>query len=460
MYWANFLHIYQPPTQKEFWVKKIANESYRKIIDGFKKNPRTKATLNINAVLTELFAKYNCQDVIDGLRALAEKGQIEFTASAKYHPFLPMMPRAEIERQIILNTKTNKKYFGPVYNPIGFFPPEMAYSKAVAEVVAKMKFRWLILDELAYSGKIKDIDWRSLYTIKGFDGLNVFFREREASFRILSAEVGMSVFTGNMLVKLLGDRVRQNEYLITAMDGETFGHHRPGLEMLLFDLYTVRELEPITISELLNRFTMTKAVEPRPSSWALMKRDIEQNTPYSRWKDKDNVIQALQWKLTSLAIKTLHQLPKTNRQFPKIRAELDRALHSDQYWWASAMPWWSIEMIEAGAKELRDVVLHSPKASKSDKERANKLYQDILYKSFDWQRSGKVEVLAKQADEDVTQRITKDIPYIPIDEFNAMVENLETQMKQAASSKEYERAAQIRDRVKELNEKKDQITKQ
>ena len=64
MIWANFLHIYQPPTQKEHWVKKIANESYRKLLKGFKKNPKVKVTLNINAVLTELFDKYNCRDVI------------------------------------------------------------------------------------------------------------------------------------------------------------------------------------------------------------------------------------------------------------------------------------------------------------------------------------------------------------------------------------------------------------
>ncbi len=90
MIWANFLHIYQPPTQKEYWVKKIANESYRKVLKGFKKNPKAKVTLNINAILTELFDKYNCKDVIADIKKLAERGQIELTASAKYHPFLPL----------------------------------------------------------------------------------------------------------------------------------------------------------------------------------------------------------------------------------------------------------------------------------------------------------------------------------------------------------------------------------
>jgi alpha-amylase/alpha-mannosidase (GH57 family) len=458
MIWANFLHIYQPPTQKEYWVKKIANESYRKVLKGFKKNPKAKVTLNINAVLTELFDKYNCRDVIADIKKLAERGQIELTASAKYHPFLPLMPKEEIIRQIKLNTETNKKYFGKAYRPKGFFPPEMAYNRKVGETVAELGFEWIILDELAFSGKIKDIDWEKIYNLKGFKDFFVFFRERESSFRILSAEIGMSVFSSNMLIQLLGERINKNEYLITAMDGETFGHHRPGLEDLLFDLYQTKELKPVTISDLLIQFKKRGTVDPRSSSWALMKKDIEQNTPFSRWQDKNNEIHSMQWQLTELALKSIKQINPSDKKFVEIRHNLDKALHSDQYWWASAMPWWSIEMMEAGAKDLKDVILETP-VPKKDKELAVQLYQNIIFTAFDWQRSGKVDALAKTADEDVTQRITTEMPYIPEAEFNKIVSNLEKQMLEAAKAREYERAAQIRNRVNELKEKKDQITK-
>lgn len=459
MYWANFLHIYQPPTQKEYWVRKIANESYRKLISGLRAHPRARLTLNINAGLTELFDQYGCQDVIAGIKELAERGQVELTASAKYHPFLPLMPAEEIIRQIKLNTETNKKYFGDAYQPVGFFPPEMAYSRDVAEVIAQQGYHWIILDELAFSGKTNDIDWSSLYTLTGRDDFYVFFRERDTSFRILSAEIGMSVFSSGMLIKLLGDRINKDEYLITAMDGETFGHHRPGLEQLLFDLYDTPELQSATLTELIDHFPKKKPINPRPSSWALMKKDIEQNTPYSRWKDKDNEIHEMQWELTNLAIASVHAMNTHDAHYAKVREQLDRAVHSDQYWWASAMPWWSIEMIEAGAKELKDITLTST-ATKINKKRARELYQQIIFTAFDWQRSGKVDTLAKSADEDVTQRITTDMPYIPEDEFNRMVENLEKQMREAAEAKEYERAAQIRNRVTELTEKKDQLTTQ
>ncbi|MBI3115601.1 MAG: UvrB/UvrC motif-containing protein [Candidatus Kerfeldbacteria bacterium] len=458
MYWANFLHIYQPPTQKAFWIKKIANESYRVLIRGLKANRRAKITLNVNAGLTELFARHGGRDIITDLAGLAKRGQVEFTGSAKYHPFLPLIPAGEIQRQIELNTATNKKFFGTVYQPKGFFPPEMGYSRKVADVARSLGFTWIVIDELAHTGTMDDTRWDTLYTLKGAEDFVVFFRDRNTSFRILSAEVGISIYSKGMLIKLLGDRLRSDEYLLTAMDGETFGHHRPGLDLLLFELYTVPELKPVTLTELTTTVVERTPVEPLDSSWALMKKDLEQKTPFARWNDEQNEIHKMQWRLTALAIASVAKLDPTHKDYPNVRAALDRSLHSDQYWWASASPWWSIEMIEAGAKELRDVVQANPTADGGQKAEAQRLYQDIVFTAFDWQRSDKIHELARASDEDITQRITTELPFIPVEEFTGIVKNLERQMLTAAKNKEYERAAQIRDRIRELEEKKDQIT--
>lgn len=459
MYWVNFLHIYQPPNQKPYWVKKIANESYRKLTKGFLADPNAKATININAGLTELFDKHGCRDIIGDLRVLAERGQIEFTSSGKYHPFFPLLPESEIIRQIKLNDETNKKYFGEAYKPKGLFPPEMGYNKNVAKIAQKLGFEWIIIDELGFSSEIGQMDRQTIYNIKDAAEVQIFFRQREMSFRILSAEASIEIFAPSMMIDLLSKKFSPQDYIVTAMDGETFGHHRPGLEDLLFGMYKEPSIKSVLLSDISSIFSKHQTAAPRDSTWALMKRDIERDTPYSRWFNPENPIHVMQWDLANLAIKAVKRLPENNTAYPIVRNELDRALHSDQFWWASAMPWWSIEMIERGAKELKDVIEHCPASKKAEIKRAKEWYAQILFTAFEWQREGKVEEVSRLSDEDVVVRITAEMPYIPEEEFNSIVNNLRYQMDASAKNLEFERAAQLRDRIRELEEKRPEITK-
>jgi UvrB/uvrC motif len=277
------------------------------------------------------------------------------------------------------------------------------------------------------------------------DNFSIFFRERRMSWVILSGQVG----TGRLLMQSLGERLHRQEYLLTAMDGETFGHHRPGLEQLLFEIYRDSALTTVTISELMNKFPH-RSVSPIPSTWALMEKDLEEKKPFSRWYDEDNDIHKLQWQLTNLAINEMAKVNQSDPGYTRARELLDKAIHSDQYWWASARPWWSVEMIERGAKELYDTVLAIPSVTDKIKEQAKHLYHSIIFTAFDWQRSGLVDELAHREDEDVRQRVDAGLPQLPRAEVDKMVKRLEDEMKLTASRQEFERAAQIRDRIAEL----------
>ncbi|MDI6591613.1 MAG: UvrB/UvrC motif-containing protein [Patescibacteria group bacterium] len=453
MFWANFLHIYQPPDQKKEILKKVVKESYQKLIQGLKENPKAKLTLNINACLTELLINHGFKDLVFDIKSLAERGQIELTASAKYHAFLPLLPENEIKRQIKLNQITNQKYFGKIYSPKGFFPPEMAFSNKVAKIAKSFGFDWILADEASFLG---EPDYSKIYKIKGMGDFKIFFREREASFKILSAQLA----SGPMLIAHLGERLKKDNYLLTAMDGETFGHHRPGLEKLLFDIYKSGELTTVTISELENYFKKEVICQPVPATWALMHKDLARNTPFSRWYDPKNKIHQLQWRLTNLAIKAVNSSNKKGRGWRKARMMLDKALHSDQYWWASAKPWWSLEILEKGAKELKDVVLAISGVSSIVKRQAQELYQKIVFLALDWQREGVVEDLVKEHyDEEVAMRLDTSAPYVPPEEFDKIIEHLRKQMLECARIEEFERAAQFRDRIKELKEKREEATK-
>jgi len=212
MYWSNFLHIYQPPTQTEEIVRKVTEESYRTLVRVLREAPGGKITLNISAVLTEQLARYGLNDVIRGLCELAERGQIEFTGSAMYHPILPLIPKDEVIRQVKLNTDVNQHYFGEIYKPTGFFPPEMCYSYEVAQTVAELGFRWIIVDELSFKGKIGSVKYDRLYKVEGLGDFLVFFKERPFSAGITygtypSAEPFLAALEGGL---------EKHSYLLTG----------------------------------------------------------------------------------------------------------------------------------------------------------------------------------------------------------------------------------------------------
>jgi hypothetical protein len=227
------------------------------------------------------------------------------------------------------------------------------------------------------------------------------------------------------------------------------------LENLLFEIYDSKLLAAKTISELPVLFPKREVVSAQPATWALMEKDLQSKQPFSRWKDKGNSIHALQWKLTDLALKTVESAgAKKNSGYKKARALLDLALHSDQYWWASARPWWSIEMIERGAKDLaQSIKLLRPNtpAIKSAQAAGQTLYDQILHTAFDWQRTGKVDQLSHKEDEDVRQRTDQNMPELPKAEIDKMVSELKKEMAAVVGHQEFERASQIRDRIAELN---------
>ncbi|MBU1149283.1 hypothetical protein KKI23_04295, partial [Patescibacteria group bacterium] len=321
MLWANFLHIYQPPTQLPDILERIAAESYRPIIKGLFKYKQAKITLNINGVLTAKLGndpKY--RDIVRDLGRLARLGRVEFVGSANNHAFLPLLPESEIRRQIILNQKTNSHYFGKVYQPEGFFSPEMAYSDKVARIAKDLGYKWMIVDELAFSGKENKVDFKQIHQVKGLGDFKVLFKDRRVSKLIVEAVVR----SGQSLNRELKQQQQQDRYLVTAMDGETFGHHRPGLEELLYDIFGQSQFKKAFISDLIKKFPVGPAVKPQPTTWSIFEQDLTKKLPYKLWWDSKNDLHKIQWAFTNFTINQVNQL-QGKKGYQKTRADLDDA---------------------------------------------------------------------------------------------------------------------------------------
>jgi hypothetical protein len=397
MYWSNFLHIYQPPTQTEEIVRKVTEEGYRTLVRVLREAPRGKITLNINAALTEQLARYGLDDVIRGLRELAERGQIEFTGSAMYHPILPLIPKGEVIRQIKLNSEVNQRYFGEVYKPTGFFPPEMCYSYEVAQTVADLGFRWIIVDELSFNGKIGSVKYDRLYKIEGLGDFLVFFKERP-----FSAGITYGTYpSAEPFLAALKDRLEGYSYLLTGTDGEVYGHHRPGQENLLAEVFAQNIPETCTISELIKHFKQVDTVNPLPSSWSTWEDEMARGVPYPQWQYPGHELHKLQWQLTDFALHIIKEVPPRAPGFTGARKLLDEGLHSCQYWWASCRPWWSVEMIEWGAQKLYQAVEWLGDAlDEKRKEEAGRLFQAVVSKAREWQESGEAQRLKQKYKEE------------------------------------------------------------
>lgn len=453
MYWANFLHFYQPAGQQPDILEAIVQQSYKPLLLGIKKRPRVHLTLNINGALLELFDAHGHRKLIDILRNLGRAGRVEFTSSAKYHAMLPFLESDEVVRQISTNDETSKFFLGDAYAPKGFFPPEMAYTDDIGRIISELGFKWILLDEIARGGADGNVDYTKLYRVSGTK-LNVFFRERRLSNLIMSAVVR----SRESLLTAMREDLKTKRYVLTAMDGETFGHHRPGLAEMLMDVYDAPEFELIKISDIPKHYRGDIAVLPEKSTWASSAQDIAQGIQFLSWSDPENPIHKWQWEFTKTALEEVRAMSKNHPRFNHVRAKMDEALSSDQFFWASAKPWWSVEMIEIGAWRLLDVIRNVPDVSAEKLKKASWYYENIISTAFTWQRTGKVRHMMREQ---------KSILRVPFKDrtigrggaergvyhaFMTMMKNLE---KKAARSREYEKAILWRDSAYKLSHKLD-----
>ncbi len=390
IYWAQLLHFYQPPTQIPSVLKKICDESYRPLLRVFEEHPNAHVTVNINGVLTDMLLDCGHNDVVDGLRRLAEKGQLEFTGTGKYHPILPLLPGEEVKRQIDLNAQTNRRFLGESYSPQGFFTPEMCYSSDILQPIMESGFRWIILSGIACPA-----EWPmdSVHLVER-DGrsLTLFFRDDVLSNRISFQDLSAREFIAHLEGWQGG---RKSIYVVTAMDAETYGHHIQDWERtflarvyqelkpngdpfpdvrqatalagqhaaLLANGEAAAKIQMVTISQLVNLFPQGQTIEPRPSSWSTLPDDMQNGNYYPLWQDKNNDVHLLQWEHLSICIELVNKAlecadnDESRRSATIARGLLDRAEHSCQMWWASNRPMWDINLIHMGMlDQLRTVV--------------------------------------------------------------------------------------------------------
>ena len=365
IYWAPLLHFYQPPTQSHAVLAKVCEESYRPLVRVFKEHPESRITVNMCGVLTEMLADHGYQDILRGLEKLGQAGQVEFTGSAKFHAILPLIPEVEAKRQISLNKKTNLSFFKDSYKPRGFFLPEMCYSDETASIVRGMGYEWVIVSGIACQGKWP-MDYISTFKL-GSGLMKAFFRDDIISNMISFKNIDAVGFVSRIKELAKG---KEDAYIITAMDAETFGHHIHDWEnIFLAALYEIIEdsdkVKAVKISDLLEKFPAVKTRPPKPSSWSTSNEEIMAGNYYPLWNTPHNNIHRLQWEHMDLCLEIFQEaekkkdIEKSALFFNTARSTLDMALHSCQFWWANKDRMWNENLINKGLILQEETILNS-----------------------------------------------------------------------------------------------------
>ncbi|OGF19187.1 hypothetical protein A3I35_02225 [Candidatus Falkowbacteria bacterium RIFCSPLOWO2_02_FULL_45_15] len=379
MLWLNFLHFYQPATaEKETMVAAIIS-SYTRITKALLKNPRIKFTVNVSGCLLEKINEFGYQALLDSLRKLAQRGQLELVGTAAYHPLLPLIPPTEAAKQIKLQEELLGKFIGEPRGR-GFFLPEMAYSPAAAQLIKTLGYEWLILDEIS-GGKAGALDCGQVY-VDAQSGLKIIFRER-----LLSQS-----YVPNTVAKLIAT---ERAAAVTATDAELYGLRYTDLSGNFEKLLRDDRLQTLTISEFMGQSPPAKKIKIIPSSWESTVPELRAGKPYALWYDDNNLLQKKLWRLSRLAWETVGRF---DADYQHLWAErhLRQGLASCTFWWASGRDFknlfgslsWSPDEIERGVNELTKAVRSlDDSASRPAKIKAEKICLEI--KKIIWNKHWK-----------------------------------------------------------------------
>jgi predicted glycosyl hydrolase (DUF1957 family) len=379
--WINFLHFYQPANISKEVIREATEKSYERIIRGLEENPEIKFTFNIAGCLLARWGEdLGRQDLISRIKKILDKGQIELTGTAAYHPILPLISDEEIKTQIKENEKILKKYFGKI-NLNGFFCPEMAYDNRVGKIIKKMGYQWIIMDEI--SAAKKPIDFSKKY-INQETGLAIIFRNKKIS----------QTYVPETILKLKNNK-SDNKILITATDAELYGLRHVDEPADFEKALQSKKLQSLTISEYLNTLEKIQKIKLIPASWETTEKEIKNKTPFILWRDKKNKLQTKLWELAKLA-ESANKKFRRDSNFWWSRWHLTRGLASCTFWWASGRDFrkvygplaWNPDLIELGANELiRSIRDLEKSTSFKIKLQAEKIYSEII--KLIWERHWK-----------------------------------------------------------------------
>lgn len=232
-----------------------------------------KVSFSISGIFIEQARMYK-PEVIESFKRLARTGYVEFLGQTYYHSLASLFDGFdEFREQVRLHRRLMRKEFGA--DPQVFENTEFIYNDKIAEEVSRLGFKGMLTE-----GAERVLGWRSpTYLYASRSGIKLLTRHYRLSddvgFRFSSRSWDRWPLTADKFASWLSNL--QGQYVLLAMDYETFGeHHWPESGIYEFLRYLPTEvlskgLKFANPAEIVERFQPSGLLEVPPGStlsWA------------------------------------------------------------------------------------------------------------------------------------------------------------------------------------------------
>ena len=195
-------HYYYDDFQTEDRMRNAVEQSYltanRTISEMIRSsNGKFRCAFSISGVTLEQLEQY-APEVIDSFKDLAKTGSVEFFAEPYAHSLSSIFDANEFERQVKMHADKIEALFGK--RPTALFNSELVYSDEVGELVYKMGYKTMMIDEAKHI-----LGWKSpnyVYNHSYLPKLKLLVRNNRLSDDIAFRFSSMSMTSESLIASI------------------------------------------------------------------------------------------------------------------------------------------------------------------------------------------------------------------------------------------------------------------
>ena len=304
-----YLHIHQPVRYREYSIfdvsndsnyyydhydgrqsnerifKKVANKSYRPMLNllerNMQTNPEFKVSFSITGTWLEQAEKW-APELIEQIRRMVERGQAEIVGETYYHSLAYFYNLDEFNDQVIMHSQAIERLFG--VKPQVFRNTEFAYNDSLAKWADEKGYKGILAE-----GWDKVLGWRSpnfVYRPAGTENIKLLLKNYRLSddiaFRFSNRAWSEWPLTVPKYINWLNMDCLRGNLINLFMDFETFGEHQwedtgifNFMDILISTWLSEYENKFVTVSEACDLEEPADEVSmPDTVTWADTERDL------------------------------------------------------------------------------------------------------------------------------------------------------------------------------------------